>query len=114
MSPGWWSVVFLILSALGSAAFHPHGATVASRVPLRVVTTATAVFFLSGQTGSGLGPLMGGALVQATSRAGLLLLSGITAASAIWMWRNQPDLHTQTHESYASRRALHVSAVALA
>jgi len=114
VSPGWWSIVFLILSALGSAAFHPHGATVASRVPLRVVTTAMAIFFLFGQTGSGLGPLLGGALVQASSRAGLLLLSGITAVSAVWMWRNQPDLHAMVHETHASRRALDVSAVALA
>ncbi len=113
VSPGWWSIVFLTLSALGSAAFHPHGTTVAARVPLRVITTATAIFFLFGQTGSGLGPLVGGALVQAASRAGLLVLAGMTAVSAVWMWWHQPELHAPAHESHAGRAPLPVGGVAL-
>ncbi len=87
---GWLSIAFLVISALGSGAFHPEGTVNARRVPLAQVTTATAVFFLFGQTGSGLGPSLAGGLVGAWGPAGMLALSAFTLVMGVWMWRQRP------------------------
>lgn len=93
----WLSIVFLVISALGSGAFHPEGTVNARRVPITQITTATAVFFLFGQTGSGFGPSLAGALVDAWGPAGLLVLASFTFVTGLWMWRRRP-LHLHEHE----------------
>lgn len=76
--PGHAALVVLVLAALGSAAFHPSGtmeATLHGRAqPLNREATAASVFFLFGQGGFSLGPVIGGALLDRWGPSGLLLL----------------------------------------
>lgn len=87
---GWLAIAFLVISALGSGAFHPEGTVNARRVPLAQVTTATAVFFLFGQMGAGFGPSLAGSLVDSWGSRGLLALACFTLLTGLWMWRNRP------------------------
>lgn len=102
----WLAIVFLIVSALGSGAFHPEGAVNARRVPLTQATTATAVFFLFGQMGSGVGPSLAGSLVDAWGPAGLLALALLTLLTGLWMWRQRPLPRRQHERTPAATRPL--------
>jgi len=78
IAPGSWSLVLLILAALGSAAFHPAG-TVEAAQSGRLhfsgqETTAASIFFLFGQAGYSVGPAIGGPLIDHWGPAGLLAL----------------------------------------
>jgi len=57
-------IACLAVAALGSGALHPTGIVHASAAGGRLPTTATSIFFVSGQTGLALGPLIAGILIQ--------------------------------------------------
>jgi FSR family fosmidomycin resistance protein-like MFS transporter len=63
LAPGYWAILFLIIGALGSAAFHPPGANSATQVGhvhmAGRAATAASLFFLFGQGGLSLGPAIG-------------------------------------------------------
>lgn len=72
------ALLFLILAAIGSGAFHPAGAMEAT---LRgrdhfsgKETTAASIFFLFGEGGLAIGPAVGGPLLEQFGPQGLLLL----------------------------------------
>ena len=90
LSPGWWSIVFMVTAALGSAAFHPEGTVKARQVPLAQVTTAVSVFFLFGQMGAGIGPSIAGTLLQHGGPSGLLVLVALNAVAGWAMWHYRP------------------------
>jgi FSR family fosmidomycin resistance protein-like MFS transporter len=77
--PGWTSLGFLILASIASGAFHPAGAmeaTMAGRHRLNGrEATASSFFFLFGQMGFGIGPMLGGPLLHMWGLPGLLILS---------------------------------------
>jgi FSR family fosmidomycin resistance protein-like MFS transporter len=95
--PGNWALVALIASSLGSAAFHPAGATQAtlsgrSRLSGRE-TTAASVFFFFGQFGYFLGPMLGGSLLQHFGTPGLLALAVVAVPLGLnvgWQMRSVP------------------------
>lgn len=68
MLPGRLALGFLIVGALGSAAFHPTGAAEATRRGQRhlsqMETTTASIFFFFGQGGLFIGPLVGGPLLD--------------------------------------------------
>lgn len=72
------ALVFIILAALGSGAYHPAAtaeATERGRVHLsRMETTAASFFFFFGQGGLFLGPAIGGPLLDRWGTTGLFLL----------------------------------------
>ncbi len=69
-------VACLAIGALGSGALHPVGLLNASSAGGRRPTTATSIFFVSGQTGLALGPFVVGVLIQTIGlRAGLPLMA---------------------------------------
>jgi FSR family fosmidomycin resistance protein-like MFS transporter len=72
------ALVFLVLAALGSGAFHPAAtaeATERGRVHLsRMETTAASFFFFFGQGGLFLGPAIGGPLIDRWGPTGLFML----------------------------------------
>ncbi len=72
--PGWPAVGFLILASIASGAFHPAGAmeaTMAGRDRLNgSEATSSSIFFLFGQMGFGIGPMLGGPLLTAFGNAG--------------------------------------------
>jgi FSR family fosmidomycin resistance protein-like MFS transporter len=77
--PVGWAIPCLILGSLGSAAFHPSGATQATLRGRTLLagreTTSTSWFFLFGQFGYFMGPIFGGPLLQRFGPGGLLLLA---------------------------------------
>lgn len=88
--PGRAALLFLVLASMGSGAFHAAGAaqsTLAGRSSLTGHETLSAsLFFVFGQTGYFLGPIIGGMLlnrwepVSLTSMATLALITGLWAA----------------------------------
>lgn len=96
VTPGFWPIIFLVIGALGSAAFHPPGTMQAARVGhlhmTGQVATAASIFFLFGQGGLSVGPGIGGVLIDNLGRAGLLLLTAITLPIGLWMaWQMRAD-----------------------
>ncbi len=91
---GTFGIVLLILASLGSAAFHPAGATEATLVGREAYagreTTATSLFFFFGQLGWFMGPLMSGLLLDSFGVYGLLVLGGLlmpVGLNAAWQLR---------------------------
>ncbi|MGA9533615.1 MAG: MFS transporter [Anaerolineales bacterium] len=78
LAPGYWALGLLVLAAMGSAAFHPAGAmeaTIRGRAAADGhETTSASVFFLFGQAGLSLGPIVGGPILDQWGMPGLLLL----------------------------------------
>lgn len=78
LTDGYWPIVFLLIAALGSGAFHPAGTALAAQSGQRYlagqVATASALFFVFGQGGYTLGPALGGAVLEHVGRGGLLWL----------------------------------------
>ncbi len=89
--PGRLALVFLVIGALGSAAFHPTGAAEATRRGQshlsRMETTAASIFFFFGQGGLFVGPLVGGPLLDLWGKSGLLLLMLIVLPAALLLQR---------------------------
>lgn len=77
--PGKAALVFLVIAALGSGAFHPVGASQAILSGRyhkdRLETTAASLFFLFGQGGYFIGPVLAGLLLENLGLKSLLLLS---------------------------------------
>jgi len=69
-----WLLIPFALAALGSAAFHPVGTASAGAVTARRAATATAIFFLFGQTGLASGPLISGIVLEYVGVRGLQIL----------------------------------------
>ncbi|MDR3574091.1 MAG: MFS transporter [Anaerolineaceae bacterium] len=94
--PGWPAIIFLVISALGSGAFHPAGASQATTVGRNLMvgreTTFASIFFTFGQLGYFIGPLIGGILLTNWSKSGLLLLTGLALlVSGLDVWQFQVD-----------------------
>ncbi len=69
-------VACLTVGALGSGALHPAGLLNASTAGGRRPTTAASIFFVSGQTGLALGPVLAGVIIQTIGlKAGLPLMA---------------------------------------
>jgi len=97
MLPGRLALVFLIVGALGSAAFHPTGAAEATRRGQRhlshMETTAASIFFFFGQGGLFIGPLVGGPLLDLWGKNGLFLLLLVVVPAALILqrvWQPEP------------------------
>ncbi|MEN6408930.1 MAG: MFS transporter [Anaerolineaceae bacterium] len=76
--PGKIALVFLILASIGSGAVHPAGSAQATRLGKTLLegqeATAASYFFLFGQFGYFLGPVVGGPLLDLWGPLGLILL----------------------------------------
>ncbi len=114
--PGNWALAALIVSSLGSAAFHPAGATQAtlsgrSRLAGRE-TTAASMFFFFGQFGYFLGPMLGGALLQRFELPGLLALAAVAVPLGLnvgWQMRGVPEPRRVRGAADQSKLKLQVS-----
>jgi FSR family fosmidomycin resistance protein-like MFS transporter len=78
LTPGRLALVFLVFASLGSGAYHPAGTTQATLSGRSLLsgkeTTASSYFFLFGQIGLFIGPMVGGLLLDAFGPLGLLLV----------------------------------------
>lgn len=114
LTQGYWPIVFLLIAALGSGAFHPAGTALAAQGGQRYlagqVATASALFFVFGQGGYTLGPAIGGAVLEHVGRGGLLWLVLIGVPIGLYAARTLREAghstsvptHTQT-DAYGER-----------
>jgi len=76
--PGNTGLICLIVAALGSSAFHPVGATQATLRGRDLLegrdTTATSLFFMAGQFGHFIGPIITGLILASYKVPGLLII----------------------------------------
>ncbi len=102
--PGDTGLICLIIAALGSAAFHPVGtvqATLQGRDHLKGrEATAASLFFMSGQIGHFLGPILTGLILSKMGAPGLVSLSVISIPVGLALARglsaNKPHPETAT------------------
>jgi MFS transporter, FSR family, fosmidomycin resistance protein len=76
------AVVFVIVSGLGTAAFHPEGSKFAAYVSGRRRASGMSLFSVGGNLGFGLGALVAALLVHALGLRGGLLLAAPCLATA--------------------------------
>src|SRR6476619_5771529 len=85
-APSYWLVLLLVLiSGLGSAAYHPEGSKFAGFVSGRKRASGMSWFSIGGNLGFGVGPLVTTAVVVAFGlRGGLILaIPGLAVALAL-------------------------------
>jgi MFS transporter, FSR family, fosmidomycin resistance protein len=84
----WPALIALTVASLGSGAFHPTGTMVASRTSITYRSRITALFFMAGQIGLFLGPVLAGMMLDAYGRPGYILLPvlALTAIASSWRW----------------------------
>jgi len=102
LTPGVTGLVFMILAGIGSAAVHPAGTMEATLIGREKYagreTSAAAFFFLFGQVGLFLGPLMSGLILERFGEAGTLILTvfcipiGLYALWALWNVQPTPEV----------------------
>jgi len=77
--PGWVGITFLVIASLGSGMFHPAGAAQATSIGQESrdnrETVTASYFFLMGQMGYFIGPLLGGLLLNHWGLPGILVVS---------------------------------------
>lgn len=108
--PGTEALLFLVIASLGSAALHPAGAmqaTVRGRTHYAGrETTAASFFFLFGQMGLFLGPIIAGPLLDRFGLLGLLIPAGLclpVALNAGWQLRHTRPAHATEKVRSASK-----------
>src|SRR4051794_33143014 len=83
VAPSYWLVVvFVAVSGLGTAAFHPEGSKFAAYVSGRRRASGMSFFSVGGNVGFGLGALAAALLVHALGLHGALLLAVPCVAAA--------------------------------
>jgi FSR family fosmidomycin resistance protein-like MFS transporter len=87
LAPPWIALIALTVAGLGSGAFHPTGTMVASQVSELRRTQATSVFFMSGQLGLFVGPVVAGILLESLGRSGYIILPALAFTALLGAWR---------------------------
>lgn len=103
----WPALIALTIAGLGSGAFHPTGTMVASQISDTQRTRATSVFFMSGQLGLFMGPVLTGLLLGVYGRPGYLILPllSFTAFMSGWQWLVQKSRHEYAEEKVLATAA---------
>ncbi len=86
LAPNWsFLLPCFLLAALGSGLFHPIGAASAAAAVPDKPASAASVFFLGGQTGMAIGPLLAGVLFGMAGTPGIwpVALAAIVPASVL-------------------------------
>lgn len=89
ISPGYLPLVLMVVAALGSAAYHPQGTGHATEAGERFVgmgATTTALFFMAGQGGFAIGPIVGGQVLDRLGLTGVLAICAIPIIGGLVQW----------------------------
>ncbi len=78
-------ITLMTVASLGSGAFHPQGAMNAGAAGGPKATTGTSVFFLLGQLGLALGPMIAGVLLEEVWMLGPRIMAVATLPFVVWM-----------------------------
>ncbi len=84
-------ITLLMIGGLGSGAFHAAGMVNASAAGGARAATATSYFFLGGQTGLALGPILAGFVIGSLGLAGMPLMALIAAPAIVLMFIHMND-----------------------
>lgn len=80
-------VLFLVVAAIGVAAFHPQGAAIANEAAGRNTGANVAVFFLGGHSAFAVAPLILGAVLENSGTAWMpVVLAPVLVVSAYMAW----------------------------
>ncbi len=98
LSGDWPAIIALTIAGVGSGAFHPTGTMVASQVSAEYRSRATAVFFMAGQLGLFMGPILAGLLLEGYGRSAYLVLpmAAFLAFFSGWQWVSNKSHHAHT------------------
>lgn len=88
----------ILLAALGSAAFHPHGAAQASVISGEPRATNQALFSFGGNVGYALGPLVGGVVFSNLGLRGAALLL-LPAVVVLPLLLNRPPVEKEERKA---------------
>ncbi|VAW32826.1 hypothetical protein MNBD_CHLOROFLEXI01-4658 [hydrothermal vent metagenome] len=104
----WPALIALTVASVGSGAFHPTGTMVASHTSVTHRSRLTALFFMAGQIGLFLGPVMAGILLDAYGRPGYILLPllAMTAVVGSWRWLSATPSQQHSHAPVLSDNEL--------
>lgn len=85
-------ITMLMIGGLGSGAFHAAGLLNSSLAGAKRPTTATSIFFVGGQSGLALGPIIAGLLLAWIGLRGMpwMALAMLPAAVVMLLWMNKP------------------------
>jgi MFS transporter, FSR family, fosmidomycin resistance protein len=78
-------ITCLMVGGLGSGAFHAAGMVHAAMSGGSKPTTSTSVFFLGGQTGLALGPILAGLLVAPLGMMGMPFMAALALPAVVFM-----------------------------
>ena len=78
-------IALMTIASLGSGAFHPQGAMNAGAAGGHKATTGTSVFFLLGQMGLAIGPMVAGVLLEDIWMDGPRYMAVATLPFVAWM-----------------------------
>ncbi len=118
ITPGVGALFFLVAGSLGSGAFHPAGTMQATLVGRSRFagreTTSTSYFFMLGQVGLFLGPLLGGLLLGSLGPQGWLILTApaflMAFGAGIRLPAHKPVMVARPgHQETSGRKVLHTS-----
>ena len=84
-------ITVLMIGGLGSGAFHAAGMLNASVSGGSKAATATSYFFLGGQTGLALGPILAGILVAPLGLMGMPVMAALTLPAIVMMFMYMND-----------------------
>lgn len=84
----WIAFAAITVAGLGSGAFHPSGAMIASHASVIARAQATSVFFMAGQLGFLVGPIVTGLLLEQFNRTALLVVPFLALTALIGSWRS--------------------------
>ncbi len=94
-------IVAVMLSGVGSAIFHPEALTHARTVSGSQVTTGNSWFFLGGNIGFGLGPLLVGALMAYFGAHGPVLMIVPTLLGCLLLASQMPKFTRSANAAHA-------------
>jgi FSR family fosmidomycin resistance protein-like MFS transporter len=106
--PGWPSIIFLVIGALGSSAVHPAGAAQATMIGRTRLagqeTTAASLFSLMGNLGYFVGPVIGGILLQSHGMRGLAVIAVLALPVAGWAFKLKNYVPTSKANQITTRK----------
>ncbi|HXF63730.1 MAG TPA: MFS transporter, partial [Caldilineaceae bacterium] len=105
-------VTCLVIAALGSGAFHPAGMINATMAGGHYPTTATSIFFVLGQIGLALGPLVAGIVLQSYGLGGLPYMALAMSPAVVFalLYLHEPYANDKPSAKKAANKAIGESA----
>lgn len=110
LAPEWPALIALTFAGIGSGAFHPTGTMVASQASETNRTQATAVFFMAGQLGLFMGPVLAGLLIEQFGRIGYVALPIVAIVALIssvrWLSKSTGSSKIKQSQNEAAKASL--------